>query len=251
MEVVCPICNSNSIKKAGFDRQRKQRYKCNTCGKYFAQSTIVRDFEPLKLRCRKCGGALIKQGYSKNKKQRYRCKCCGYRQIENPRQPLRITTNGELKCPNCDSVNVFRRGFDNNKNRQRYECKDCKRTFTESSNFQHLTDKQKKLIVLYCVNLKVPIKQIAEELKVSEVTVRNVKNNYLKAILQKQIDSEKVTFKKVASKQLRFTKKQRVYIVEEMLNKGMRIVQVARNIGCTPATISRIKAWYKETHDSK
>lgn len=239
----CPRCHSHRLRKVG-KKNNRQRYYCNDCKRHFIEGAVVLNKEPVHFKCSKCGGTLSKSGLTKKGKQRYKCRCCGYKQVETPEKPNYIRSAENIECPKCGSTKILKRGYTKD-NRQRYECKDCGRTFAENLCYTHLSNKQKNFIVFYGIHLNVPVKQIAEELKCNEKTVRNIKNSYKNALLQKQIDDTKITFDKVDNKEVRFTKEQKIYIVEEMLNKDKNQKEIAEQLGCHAVTISRIKAWYK------
>ena len=47
MEITCPACESNVVKKNGFTRHGKQNHRCLDCGRQFSQEATSSDFNGL------------------------------------------------------------------------------------------------------------------------------------------------------------------------------------------------------------
>jgi len=89
---------------------------------------------------------------------------------EKPEDTKDLTVKDEniIACPHCGSVSIKK--HDKRKGTQRYRCKDCGRTFTETSNtmmyHSKLTKEQWKILIKGMVQ-HLSLSQIAEEMKIS------------------------------------------------------------------------------------
>ena len=240
----CPRCHSKDIRSKGVSKGRR-KYYCKNCGRYFIAGYTPTYTEEVTLKCRKCGGSLNRSGKTPLGKQRYKCKCCGYKQVENPEDHVYVRSVTGMTCTQCGSINILKRGHEKD-GRQRYICKDCGHSIMDRAKYKHMTKKQKKFIIMYGINLNIPVKEIAKEMNCCEKTVRNIKRKYLEN-LKKESKEAKVTIKRNSNKEIRLSIEQKKYIVEVMLRKEKRKQkEIAREIGCSHVTISRIKAWYKK-----
>ena len=46
MKLECPLCNSDNFIKAGYTKQKKQRYQCKECGKKFVFNYTYQAYNP-------------------------------------------------------------------------------------------------------------------------------------------------------------------------------------------------------------
>ena len=151
----CPNCNSERIHKSGFNKSGTQRYICNNCKRKFTPEPITMKTVKIKPReviakkplrtashdliCPYCNESNYKKsGLTRSGIQRYYCKSCkrrfvpGLTPVYPKMQEIKTLRNNlkELSCPYCDSKNLSKFGT-NEKGIQRYQCKDCNKTFLD------------------------------------------------------------------------------------------------------------------------
>lgn len=113
--------------------------------------------------CRKCKRSVFyKDGFDPiDGQQVWRCKYCGTRR----REKLNIFTNpNKIECTTCASTNITKCGKGRN-GEQRYKCKDCGKRFQlEISHKSGFDSNETHIIIMYCINMKRPIKEVADYL---------------------------------------------------------------------------------------
>lgn len=177
IEKPCPYCGSEDVRKGGRLDSGAKRYKCNDCGKGYSEITVVTEAPHKPEYCPKCNGTHITLSGHDNKsgKQRYKCGTCGYKFVENPQHPTPIIW--PKQCPNCDHVGARKVGKSGGK--QRYQCFNCGHRYLEGGLYKHINEiRRKQIIHLYIKGT--PAAKVAEQLQVSEKTVRNVMTTYYK-----------------------------------------------------------------------
>jgi len=107
-----------------------------------------------------------------------------YETVRNLRWP-----NG-IQCPFCDSHNVIKRGFDDNKEsaRQRYECKDCRKRFddlTETVFAGHHQPLKIWILCLYFMGLNISNKQIGKELDLNSSDIQQMTSQLRQSVVKK------------------------------------------------------------------
>jgi transposase-like protein len=136
------------------------------------------------MNCRKCNAThVIKNGKSRSGIQTYKCKICGY--IWEDKELWQPFKNEEkILCHRCFSDNLRKEGKTTDK-RQRYLCKDCGYKFAENAKYatpyytpRPLTAEDKKLIVMYHIGAKVPIRDVARHINKPHEAVRLFAKNY-------------------------------------------------------------------------
>ena len=94
-------------------------------------------------------------------------------------------------CPHCDSTQVLKRGFDNKKLMQRYQCKVCEKRFDDLSETVlsgHHQPLSVWILCLYFMGLNLPNAQIAQELDLN-----NSDLHFMTEHLRTGIDKKKRT----------------------------------------------------------
>lgn len=96
-------------------------------------------------------------------------------------------------CPECGSSKIGKRG--SRDGRQKYQCKECGRFFIEgtrlnssySTNFKIKTMpiEQERKILMYRINLNLPVAEVATHFKCSVSTVKRLEKNYLDSLKKK------------------------------------------------------------------
>lgn len=153
--IKCPNCSSERVHKSGFNKSGTQRYICNECKRKFTPNAITMKTVKIKpreiivkqplnlpvndLTCPYCGESNYKKsGLTRTGAQRYYCKSCkrrftpGLTPVHPKMQEIKTLRNNlkELSCPYCDSKNLSKFGT-SEKGVQRYQCKDCHKTFLD------------------------------------------------------------------------------------------------------------------------
>ncbi len=87
-------------------------------------------------------------------------------------------SDGRVKCPNCESKQVNKRGFHNKqKHRQRYTCQSFQKSFddlTETVFARHHQPLKVWIVCLYLMGLNLSNKQIATELDLNKDDVQRM-----------------------------------------------------------------------------
>ncbi len=95
----------------------------------------------------------------------------------------------ECACPFCDSKQVIRRGFSNEKPCQRYECKECKKRFddlTDTIFVGHHQPLKVWILCLYFMGLNISNSQIAEELDLDRSDTQKMTSQLREGIVKKK-----------------------------------------------------------------
>ena len=94
----------------------------------------------------------------------------------------------ECACPFCDSKQVIRRGFANEKPCQRYECKECKKRFddlTDTIFVGHHQPLKVWILCLYFMGLNLSNSQIAQELGLDRSDTQKMTSQLREGIIKK------------------------------------------------------------------
>lgn len=183
----CPYCGGLLLKK-GFKRG-KQCYICKDCGKWCTGKlpTPTIKFKDINknVHCPYCNSMnLTTSGFSKRGFRVYRCPSCNRRFTEEAKERKKYI-EGET-CPRCGSTNLGNKGV-NKIGLPRYKCRDCKRSYTKGAKLIDnpmkrkplVTEENKRKILMYLLNLKLPIPQVAEHFNCSRYEVGRIKKEYL------------------------------------------------------------------------
>lgn len=100
--------------------------------------------------------------------------------------------NFQGKCPLCGSVEVIRHGRTKS-NRQRYMCKDCKKSFSDTTNTIAYHSKQPYNVWVKVINDTLecrPLRQTAEVIGISTTTVFSMRHKILQTLSSYKKDKE-------------------------------------------------------------
>lgn len=141
------------------------------------------------MKCPSCGREhVVKCGFTRQGVQRFRCQDCKYRFVQNPQKVHH--ERHDIKCPNC-SYSYAKKAGKSGDGKQYYICLKCNHKFLQYGKYRHLTKEQKKLIIMYNLNLGVSKKQIAEYLEINHKTVYNVIREFKEKLEQGVKDGRK------------------------------------------------------------
>lgn len=94
-----------------------------------------------------------------------------------------------LECPFCDSSGVIKRGFDDKeRERQRYECNDCKKRFDDLTNTifaGHHQPLKVWILCLFFMGLNLSNSQIALELDLDPSDIQRMATQLREGIVKK------------------------------------------------------------------
>lgn len=148
--------------------------------------------EENKIKCPYCSStAMIKYGHTRIGSQRYQCKVCGKRSTGD-RSVIKLQyIRHNIKCVRCGSTNLKRSGYARKTGNDgyRYYCKDCGRKFVLNKRLRGielLSEREKRLIIMYTQNLGQSAKQVSIALNLPYCRVlryiREYKKNLNKGI---------------------------------------------------------------------
>lgn len=122
----CPNCKSTKLQKKGL-RDRKQRYRCSSCGASFTKGIPYKPAQKLpkvEKECPKCGSNhIIRDGKLEDGSQRYECISCGTNFSSKT-----ILPGIKWSCPYCNGKLIYS-GY-SRKGCHEYMCKKCGRSCT-------------------------------------------------------------------------------------------------------------------------
>lgn len=179
----CPYCGSPKLNKKGTSKMGEPILKCKNCGKSSTGNPprkIVRNREiENNIPCPYCGNVHVGlRGFSDKNLQVYYCPECKKRFTkETTPQEGKI---GET-CPRCGSTKVTR-SSKSRSGKQRFKCLSCNKTYTKGGRLldkKPLTIEDKRKILMYLLNLNLPVTQVAKHFKRSEKTVREIREEFL------------------------------------------------------------------------
>ena len=144
--LTCPACGSHHIRRDGIQGSY-QRYECFDCRKNFTEYTLKNLWTKVRHKCPYCGGELNYSGYGKRGQRKYVCRechrSCSADASGNPTKRLVFRDkNTSVKCPECSSLNITKRGFQDGK--RRYICGDCGRNFLDIGEKKRYTHRGKQ-----------------------------------------------------------------------------------------------------------
>jgi transposase-like protein len=93
-----------------------------------------------------------------------------------------------MRCKHCDSEDYCRSGF--NKGKQRYECRICGKTFTDTPPRGASKEKKEKAFELYTEGMT--YRGIGRFLKVSHVSIQNWVDEIAKERCNQQIENKRL-----------------------------------------------------------
>ena len=185
IEYPCPYCGGK-LKRAGTGKLGQPKYLCTECNKNCSgeppkANPKFKDINT-EIDCPYCGSMDIKLGGTATRKPitRYLCNTCGRAFTEETKQRLeeyRQSLRYNEVCPRCGSHRIIVAGVTKVGN-NRFRCLECKRTYTKGATILELSEKTKSTILMYRVNLNVPVADIAKYFKCSEYMVRKLEKEY-------------------------------------------------------------------------
>ena len=128
------------------------------------------------MNCPECNSTkLVKRGF-RNRKQRYKCSDCGRCFTEGTTFVGRAVKlpAPEISCLYCGSEKVIRDGLLETGG-QRYKCPKCGRGFSVKTVLRsHISDKDKKTILMFRLNLRLPISEVANHFNCSKASIKRL-----------------------------------------------------------------------------
>ena len=95
-----------------------------------------------------------------------------------------------IQCPHCNCSEVVKDGHDEKqRDRQRYECKNCHRRFDDLTNTVFAGHHQPLkiwIIVLYLMGLNISNKQISKEIDLCETNVQKMTTTFREGVVTRQ-----------------------------------------------------------------
>lgn len=148
VQLRCPQCDSNHIRRDGISARGLQRYECYDCHTNFDEISIKKK-KRITWKCPYCGGDLSYSGFGRKKQREYKCKVCD-RSCSADASGKPIATykfrevNKEIQCPDCGTYDISKSG--SSKGRKRYKCNECGRVFSYGDNVKrvHKTNSQQE-----------------------------------------------------------------------------------------------------------
>ena len=248
----CPYCNSTHIHSRGY-RKGVKKYSCCDCKKCFSETTQKNLEERSKYpRCPYCGGTVYKKDVDhRNGRnvQYYKCKVCGKHISESALDKPKIKDTKVVHCIRCNSTNLWKRGLTADK-RQRYECKDCGRTFNENPAYRWTSEKDKNFIKMFRGHLRAPVADVVKEVGCCSRTVRNIVHKYVEdaangaSIIVPNIYRPDVNNELKIGMQ--FTNNEKLYIYENYIKTGVPYSQITEEFHCSESTIKSIKRMFNK-----
>ena len=153
-----------------------------------------------------------------------------------------------MHCINCGSLHVVKRGRTAD-GRQRYECRECGRTFNDNPSYRHLSEGEKKTIKFFKSHLNVPVQDIANEIGRSSRTIRYVSHEYIEDIKNGGPIIVPNIFRPEVNEELQistqFTDMEQLYIYENYIRRDIPYSSIAEEFHCSVSTIRGIKRRFK------
>lgn len=203
----CPYCGGKLIKKG--KHHRKQCYICKDCGKWCTgknpKPTIHFKDINTNIHCPYCDTIdLATRGKDNKGRIVYLCLHCRRRFIESTAERLnKKYVIGEV-CPRCGSTNLVHKGIGKTGN-QRYKCKDCGRSYTKGVKLMvngakrkpPISEANKRLILMYKLNLGLSYPEIAEHFNCSQYAVQQLVKEYYAQKWRVLTYSEHITIREI------------------------------------------------------
>ena len=178
--VICPKCKSTLIIGDGKFADGRQKYKCKSCLITFNKNTVIKEDKP-KQKCPYCGSLLNYSGYNKFDAPEYYCPTCKKSctgDIKTGKPIKRVVFkehNTNVLCPHCSSTNIRKTGIV--RDRQRYICNNCEKSFIENPSFKVHSKEEKEQVILEILKGK-SISEVAKKYGFSEHRIRTLTRPY-------------------------------------------------------------------------
>ena len=180
----CPYCGGK-LRRAGLGKRGQHQYQCKDCGKTCSgDPPVVRQYFSQindKVLCPYCDSKnIVLRGTVKEKFHRFLCKDCGKAFTEETKERLERIKNEERSkevCPRCGGTRIISAG--KSRDKQRYRCLDCKRSYTKGAKLMTqdlkrkpaLTAANKRLILMYRFNLGLSREELAQHFNCSKYSI--------------------------------------------------------------------------------
>ena len=188
----CPYCKGTLVKKG--IRRNKQNYICKDCGKWSIEGipnpSVIFKNENKDIHCPYCNTTkLTTRGKDSKGRTVYLCLDCKRRFIKTTYERLhRKYVEGET-CPRCGSTNLVHKGISATGN-NRYKCKACGRSYTVNTKLMlngakrkpPIPESNKKLILMYKLNLGLSYSEIIKHFNCSKYAVQQLVKEFYRGL---------------------------------------------------------------------
>lgn len=213
----CPICGQ-VLKKKSANHLKKDIFVCHHCNKLFDINfnRIIPDMP-----CPYCQSEDIKKGGKLKFGQiRYQCNTCK----KTFSISTKIKESPTVNCPRCKSNQIWRCGYAEDGQRQRFMCKECKYKFTENTN-EFFPREYIKINCPNCANDKAK-KAGFSNYNEQYYKCTNCGHKFLLHGKYRQLNNQ-----------------QKIFIIKETI-KGKTINSIAQKLKCNEKTVRNVLSKY-------
>ena len=187
VEYPCPYCGGK-LKRSGHGKLGQPKYICTECGKSCSGEVpkVHETFQEknLSVSCPHCDSKRIVLKGKVKGAVRYFCRDCErYFTDETKGRLERIKSEPRSNevCPRCGGKRIIVAGVTKTGN-QRYRCLSCRRTYTKGVKLIErdltrkppISDKDKRQILMYTLNVGLPISDVAKHFNCSEYAIKKL-----------------------------------------------------------------------------
>ena len=175
----CPYCGGK-LRRSGKGKLGQPKYLCTCCGKSCSGDPPKAKAKAFKevnteVSCPYCNSRDIILRGMQNGFRKYMCNDCKH--VFTNLTQSRLERKKEKPqynevCPRCGGTHIISAGISRGK--QRFRCMACKRTYTKGFEQLELPDSDKRKILMYRLNLGLPVADIAEAFECSQYYVRKI-----------------------------------------------------------------------------
>ena len=175
----CPYCGGK-LRRSGHGKLGQPEYLCTVCGKSCSGDPPKAKAKAFKevnteVNCPYCNSRDIILRGTQRGFRRYLCNDCKraftdltQSRLEKEKEKPRYNE----VCPRCGGTHIISAGISRGK--QRFRCMTCKRTYTKGFEQLEIPDSEKRKILMYKFNLRLPVADIARAFKCTEYAVRKI-----------------------------------------------------------------------------
>lgn len=175
----CPYCGGK-LRRSGKGKLGQSEYFCTECGKSCSgdpPKAHVKAFREVntEVKCPYCKSKSIMLRGTYKGFRRYLCNDCkrAFTDLTQSRlEKEKEKPQYDEVCPRCGGTHIISAGTSRGK--QRFKCTTCKRTYTKGFEQLELPDSEKRKILMYKFNLRLPVADIAKAFKCTEYVVRKI-----------------------------------------------------------------------------